>query len=368
MKALVEIGILFSRSGDYQLLSNASRDGVLAGIEAVNADARRTIRLRAHERDPAGRIERYGALCTELLRDEGVRHVFGCTTSWSRKEVIPLLERLDGWLWYSCPYEGFEASEHVVYTHACPNQHIVPLLGYVVPRFGANAFLLGSNYVWGWEVNRVARDLIGDAGGRVLGERYLPIGDNDVGRLVEEIRVTRPSFVLNNLIGQSSYAFLKAYAQLGLRDPAFAPGTRPVVSCNLSEPELPAVGPAAEGHLAVAPYFADPQSGPDASPSSFTASAHSAVLMLADAAEAAGAADPASVQRTLGTLTFDTPLGPVRVDPHTQHTSLPVRIGRIEEGGFRTVWQSQSIQAPDPYLSRTDTCIVRGPARLRVVS
>ncbi|RWJ11249.1 MAG: N-acetylmuramoyl-L-alanine amidase, partial [Mesorhizobium sp.] len=70
-------------------------------------------------------------------------------------------------------------NEHVVYMHACPNQHLVPLLAHVVPRFGANGFLLGSNYIWGWETNRVARDLIADAGGKVLGERYLPLGEAD---------------------------------------------------------------------------------------------------------------------------------------------------------------------------------------------
>ena len=76
-------------------------------------------------------------------RNSGARHIIGCVTSWSRKEVIPVLEKAGGTLWYACPYEGFEANEHVVYMHACPNQHLVPLLGYVVPRFGANGFLLG---------------------------------------------------------------------------------------------------------------------------------------------------------------------------------------------------------------------------------
>ena len=130
------------------------------------------------------------------------------------------LEKHGGTLWYACPYEGFEANDHVVYTHACPNQHLVPLLGYVACRATApNGFLLGSNYIWGWEINRVARDLIADAGGEVLGERYLPLGDTDVARLIDEIRATRPDFILNNLIGPSSYAFLEAYAALGREDP-----------------------------------------------------------------------------------------------------------------------------------------------------
>lgn len=368
MRRVVEIGILFSRSGDYQLLSNASRDGVYAAIDAINRDSARSIQLVAKERDPQGRIDRYGELCTELLRDEKVRHIIGCTTSSSRKEVIPVMERYDGMLWYACPYEGFEANDHVVYTHACPNQHIVPMLGYVLPRYGKNVFLAGSNYVWGWEVNRVARDLIGDAGGRILGERYLPIGDSDVGRLIEEIKQLRPSFVLNNLIGQSSYAFFKAYAELGKRDPAFAPENCPIISCNLTEPELPAIGEAAEGHLSVGPYFADPNAVGFAMPSSFPASAYAAVLMLADAIEAAGTQEPATLRNMLDGMDFETPLGKVRIDKQTQHTSLPVRIGRIKGGAFQTVWESRSLQTPDPYLSRYESRLIEPRPVLKVVS
>lgn len=369
MKRCIEIGILFSHSGDYQLLSKDSRDGVRAGIKAVNADSRRPFRFEARERDPQGQIERYSSLCAELLREEGVQHIFGCTTSWSRKEVIPVLERHDGLLWYSCPYEGFETNNHVIYTHACPNQHIVPLLAFVIPRFGSDAFLLGSNYVWGWEVNRVARDLIGDVDGRVLGERYLPLGDTNIDRLLKEIESTRPSFILNNLIGRSSHAFLEAYAELGRRDPHFLPKNCPIVSCNFTEAELPAIGEAAEGVLSVGPFFADPRATAEvARASSFRVSAHAAILILADAIEAIGSSDPEKIRQALDKREVDTPLGRVAIDGQTQHTSLPIRIGRVVEGAFQLVWEGQGRQAPDPYLSYLGS---RGPRRrpqLTVVS
>jgi branched-chain amino acid transport system substrate-binding protein len=187
LKRRVEIGILYSRSGNYRLVSDACRAGAYSAIRAVNADEACPIEFFPVERDPGGNIDRYATGCAEILASSGARHIIGCVTSWSRKEVIPILERAGGTLWYACPYEGFEANEHVVYMHACPNQHLVPMLSHVVPRFGANGFLLGSNYIWGWETNRVARDLIADAGGKVLRERYLPLGETDVSRLIAEI-------------------------------------------------------------------------------------------------------------------------------------------------------------------------------------
>jgi hypothetical protein len=101
-----------------------------------------------------------------------------------RKEVIPLVEKHDGLLWYMCPYEGFEANDNVIYTGGCPNQHLIPLFEHLIPRFGRRPYLVGANYVWGWEMNRLARELIEEAGGEVLGERYLPLEETAVDRIV----------------------------------------------------------------------------------------------------------------------------------------------------------------------------------------
>src|SRR3712207_754596 len=123
----IKVGLLYSRSGSYRLMSEACRDGALRGIAEVNADEALGLTLVPVERDPQGEVDAYAPLCAEILAS-GARHVVGCVTSWSRKEVIPTLERLGGVLWYACPYEGFEASSQVVYGHACPNQHLLPLL------------------------------------------------------------------------------------------------------------------------------------------------------------------------------------------------------------------------------------------------
>ncbi|HET9534302.1 MAG TPA: transporter substrate-binding protein [Mesorhizobium sp.] len=376
MKRRIDIGILYSRSGTYSLISESCRLGVLRSIADVNANPACHVELIPVESDPQGNVDRYAPLCEEMLRQGGVRHVIGCVTSWSRKETIPVLEKSDATLWYVCPYEGFEANEHVVYMHACPNQHLVPLLGHVVPRHGADGFLLGSNYIWGWETNRVARDLIADAGGTVLGERYLPIGETDVHRLIEEIRTTKPDFILNNLIGTSSYAFIAAYAELGRRDPHFAPERRPILSCNLTECELPALGEAGQGHLSAGPYFrrstgasyGEPAGSGAALPaSSFEAAAYASVQVLATVLTQKPDATFADLPEIFRNSSFKTPFGRTVIDPQTQHATLPVEIGRIEGQGFRTVSRLEDV-APDPYLSRYDRATIFGRPRLKVVS
>lgn len=369
MKRRVEIGILYSRSGNYRLVSDACRKGALSAIAEVNADPEGTVEFTPVEFDPQGNADRYATGCAEILQNSGARHIVGCVTSWSRKEAIPVLERGGGTLWYACPYEGFETSDHVVYMHACPNQQILPLFGYVVPRFGANGFLLGSNYIWGWETNRVARDLIADAGGEVRGERYLPLGETDVARLIEEIRATRPDFILNNLIGSSSYAFLKAYARLAEQDDRFQPQRCPVVSCNLTECELEAIGEAGRGHLSVGPYFHEADAAGAATyrpQSSFEAAAHASVRVLAAILQDNPGAVWKDLPAAFAQRRFDTPFGSTVLDAQTQHATLPVVIGEIEGSRFRVLSRQKEV-APDPYLSRYDRAELFGKPRLRVV-
>ncbi|WP_448953227.1 transporter substrate-binding protein [Labrys neptuniae] len=377
MKRRVELGILYSRSGNYRLVSEACHAGAMGAVAAVNADPANPVEFVPVERDPQGNADRYATLAEDILRGSAARHIIGGVTSWSRKEIIPVLEKAGGTLWYACPYEGFEANEHVVYMHACPNQHLVPLLGHVVPRFGANGFLTGSNYIWGWETNRVARDLIADAGGHVLGERYLPLGETEVSRLIEEIRATRPNFILNNLIGPSSYAFFQAYAQLSQQDDYFTPQHCPIISCNLTECELPAIGPAGNGHLSAGPYFHDasidepwlasqPQEA-TGRPSSFQASAYASVMILAAILATEAGDSPSDLSAAFARHRFETPFGSIGIDPQTQHATLPVEIARIAGDGFEKVSITKAVK-PDPYLSRYDRAKVFGGRRLKVVS
>lgn len=356
MKRRVELGLLYSRSGSYSLIGEACRTGALSAIARINADPDLDLTFLPVERDPQGNIDLYGPMCAEILRDTSARHVVGCVTSWSRKEVIPVLEKLGGTLWYTVPYEGFEASDHVVYTHACPNQHLLPLLDWAMPAHGKRAYLTGSNYIWGWEMNRLARDTLQMAGGQVLGERYLPIGSTDVARMIEEIRACRPDFILNSLIGPSSYEFMAAYRALGAEDAAFQADRCPVLSCNLTEAELPALGDRAEGLVAAGPYFRGQQGWPGgAFGSSHEAATFVAVRelarLLARKPQASGLSD------LLGGA------GGI-IDPDTHHTELPVMIARVEQGAFR-VLQHRGHLAGDPYLTRT-----RAPAapHLRIVS
>jgi len=378
MGTTTKIGILYSTTGAYGAMGRDGRDGAEFAMAELQADWGN--RIEPVFVDPHGNISDYLDCARHLLRDAGCRHIVGTITSLARKEVLPLVEKHDGLLWYMCPYEGFEANENVIYTGACPNQHLIPLLDYLLPRYGKRPYLVGANYVWGWEMNRLARELVVDAGGEILGERYLPLEETAVDRIIAEIEQRRPSFVLNNLIGPSSYAFLRAMKQLSLRDEKFTAENCPIVSCDLTECELGEIEDgSAIGQLSTATYFDSLNSaenqdlrrrvteryGAGRRISNVFASAYTAVKLCAGAIQACGTDDPQAIRRYLSATSTSTVLGPLRIDPDTHHAALPFHLGRITaDNGFEIIASQAAITA-DPYLTGRRS---RMPPQLRVVS
>lgn len=374
----LKIGILYSRTGPYGALGRDAWDAAEFALSEYRANGGRQIEFCFV--DPHADLSAYLEGARSLIRDQGCRHIIGTITSSARKEVIPLVEKHDGLLWYMCPFEGFEANENVIYLGSCPNQHLIPLFDYLIPRHGARPYLAGANYVWGWEMNRLARELVANAGGEVLGERYLPLEETAVERIVADIAEKRPSFILNNFIGPSSYAFLAAMHELGKRDPAFLPENCPIASCDLTECELDDIKPGvAVGQLSALPYFDSLSSAENRAfqarlrawqpeprkVSSIFASAYAAVTLCIAAIEASGSDEPAAVRREIVSRIWPSVLGNIAFDPATNHAALPFHLGRINaENGFDVIASRPAIVA-DPYLARG----TQKPApHLRVVS
>jgi branched-chain amino acid transport system substrate-binding protein len=319
--------------------------------------------------DPGGSSERYIELARKMLQEDGCRHVIGTVTSQARKDVIPVIEKHDALLWYVCPYEGFEANPNVIYTGACPNQHLLPLFEHMMPAYGRRVYLTGANYIWGWEMNRLAREIVTEAGGEIVGERCLPIGDPDVDRIVAEVATRRPNFILSNMLGPSNHAFLRAMRELARRDPAFRPERCPVVSCDLTECELPEIGfGVADGQLAAASYFDSLDTsanralkaqvaarfGSERRVSSYFATGYATVGLCVEAVTRCGTDDPVKVRAALAGLEAPSPLGPLLVDPATNHANLPFLLGRISGADF-VILQSRPAAVADPYLIRKRT-------------
>jgi branched-chain amino acid transport system substrate-binding protein len=366
----IPLGLVFSRSGPYAMMGREMQKSALMAVDEVNRSEEFDFRLTPHLRDPGGVVAAYHTACDELIREEQVDHIVGCYTSASRKQVIPIVERTERLLWHPARYEGFESSDNVIYVGAAPNHTVVPLVRHMLDHIASEVFCVGSNYVWTWETNRVIREIVASAGGGIVAERLLELGEKAVDHIVKEILDRKPPVVFNTLVGESSYSFMRALHGATTR----AGLSIPILSCSLCEPELKLIGSAAsvgcitssayfesvdraENHAFVARWKA--RHGADSNPSVDGQSTYVCVMLLARAIRRAGATDVGAVRRAAANHRYDSPQGPIWVDPDNNHCFLTPRLAHSAPGcQFRIFWEADAPERPDPYLLNLDLAAI----------
>ena len=365
-KPSVPLGLVFSRSGPYAMMAREMEKSALMAVDEVNESREFDFTFTPHLRDPGGIVPAYHTACDDLIREQRVEHIVGCYTSASRKQVIPIVERTERLLWHPARYEGFESSDNVIYVGAAPNHTVVPLVRHMLEQIASEVFCAGSNYVWTWETNRVLREIVTCAGGRILAERLLELGETDVDHIVKEIIDRRPPAVFNTLVGESSYVFMRALHAASVN----AGLSIPMLSCSLCEPELKLIGSAASvGCITSSAYFESiegPENrafvarwkarhGSDSNPSVDGQSTYVCVMLLARAIRRAGSTDVATVRRAAANHRYVSPQGPIWIDPDNNHCFLTPRLARSAPGcQFKIFWEADAPERPDPYLSNLD--------------
>ena len=361
----VRIGILYSETGVTSTIGQSQLQGALLAIDEINADGGLDGReLVAVRYDPASAPARYAELAERLIVRDRINVIFGCYMSSSRKAVIPVVEKWNRLLFYPTLYEGFEFSGNVIYTGAAPNQNSVQLADFMTSNFGARVYLIGSDYIYPYESNRIMGELVmQQPGSEMLGEHYLPLDatESHYRAIMADIRSKQPDFIFSTVVGDSTASLYRAYADAG-----FNPKAMPIASLTTSEAEIAQMGhDVAKGHFTAAPYFQSIESplnarclarlrqrfGDDCHPNLCWEAAYFQVHLFANAFRQAGSDSISELLPRLLGSEFDAPQGRVRLDPGNHHTWLYPRVGRVNaQGGFTIVRQATRAVSPDPYL------------------
>ncbi|MCQ4327120.1 amino acid ABC transporter substrate-binding protein [Stutzerimonas stutzeri] len=360
----IRIGGLFSDTGVTSAIERSMTRATLFAIEQINEaggiDGRP---LELVLRNPDSTPHLYARHLESLIRDEGLQFFFGCYTSSTRKAALPVLERHDALLFYPVFYEGFEYSRNVIYTGATQNHNNVPLAEYMFRHYGTRVLMVGSDYVYPYEANRLMSDLLYERGGTKLGEYYLPLnaGRSEFDKVIEKARQLRPSFIFSMVVGDSMRHLYQAYAEAGLD-----PQEMPIASLVTSETEIQQMGAAlAAGHITAATYFQSVDTPANrhcvaAYQARFGANqvtdmcwdaAYFQVHLFAEALRRAGRERVGDILQALRGLEFEAPQGLVRIDMHNHHSFLFSRIGRVNRmGQFDLLFESRHHLKPDPYV------------------
>lgn len=358
------VGVLFAQSGCTSQIERTQLSGTLLAIEEINAAGGINGReLQPVVYDPGAQDIQYAYLARKLLIEDGVTSIFGCYTSASRRAVMPIVERLNGLLWYPTTYEGFEVSPNVIYTGAAPNQNSLELCRFLCETYGNRFYLIGSDYIYPRRSNKLFRELVAAEGGTVVAERYLDIRARrqDFTAIIRDIREAAVDVVFSTVVGEGTTYLYQAYAEAGCD-----PWTMPIASLTTTEAELFAMGAAAgEAHVTAASYFEGIQSeanrtfvtnykhrfGTDQSTNACAETAYFQVYLFARALAQANSMATDDLRPLVLDSSFDAPQGRVKIDAASGHADLWTRIGRANRAGqFDLIWESAGSVEADPFL------------------
>jgi branched-chain amino acid transport system substrate-binding protein len=116
-------------------------------------------------------------------------------------------------------------------------------------KLGDRAYVIASNYVYGQQTSAHFKKSFTAAGGQIVGEAYPPLGTTNFAPYFQPLRDAKPTLAFVNFVGSDAVAFVKQYAEFGLKN------VKPIGPVNLvSEDVLPAQGDAAVGFYSISYY------------------------------------------------------------------------------------------------------------------
>lgn len=365
----IKVGVLHSLSGTMAISETTLKDTVLMMVDEQNKKGGVLGRqLEAVVVDPASDWPLFAERTRELLSQENVDVIFGAWTSVSRKAMLPVLEELNGLLFYPVQYEGEESSKNIFYTGAAPNQQAIPAVDYLMNELGIERWVLaGTDYVYPRTTNRILEAYLkaqGVADADIM-INYTPFSHSDWQSIVSDISrfgsAGKRTAVVSTINGDANVPFYRELGNQGISSQDI-----PVIAFSVGEEELSGIDTRPlVGHMAAWNYF---QSVDTEENAEFISRWHDFIgssnrvtndpmeatyigfNMWVKAVEKAGTTDVDAVEQAM--IGIETPnlSGGMAVMNKNHHLSKPVLIGEIQsDGQFEVVWETDDLIAGDAW-------------------
>lgn len=364
----IKIGVLHSLSGTMAISETTLKDTVQMLVDEQNKKGGVLgKKIEAVVVDPASNWPLFAEKARELISKDKVSAIFGCWTSVSRKSVLPVVEELNGILFYPVQYEGEESSKNVFYTGAAPNQQAIPAVDYLLKQGVKRWTLVGTDYVYPRTANKILEAYLKSKGFKDedIMISYTPFGHSDWQSIVSDIKkfgtAGKKTAVVSTINGDANVPFYKELSNQGISAKDI-----PVVAFSVGEEELSGIDTKPlVGHLAAWNYFESVDS--DAN-DDFIEEWHKytgdekrvtndpmeatyiGFNMWVKAVEKAGTTESNAVQDALIGVTVPNLSGSYATMMPNHHITKPVLIGEIQEDGqFQVVDETPTTVVADEW-------------------
>lgn len=282
------------------------------------------------------------ALAQELLIREQVDYLGGFVFTPNALAVAPLIDRAKkpAVIFNAATSIITEQSDYFVRTGFTLWQVTVPLAEWAYDQGIRTVVTAVSDYGPGADAEKAFKSAFEAKGGTVVDQIRMPLSTTDFAPFMQRVKDQTPDAVFGFLpAGPPTFAFTKSYNENGLRDG----GITFLGTGETDETTLDALGDAAIGLTTAYHYSGAHESElnaaftgslaqmfPDSVANLASVGAYDGMTAIYRMIEAAGADGPAAIDAIRGAA-WESPRGPVSIDPETRHITQNVYVRRVEK-------------------------------------
>ncbi|MDK3072793.1 transporter substrate-binding protein [Sedimentitalea sp. JM2-8] len=337
-------------SGGLDIYGAPMAETTKLAIEDINAAGGllgREVELTLY--DAQSTIQFYTQYATQAAAGDKADTVHAGITSASREAIRPTLARFKTLYFYNVQYEGGVCDYNNFCTGSTPAQTVAKVVPYAMEKWGKKVYIVAADYNYGQITAQWMQRFVAENGGETLDVEFFPLDVTNFGPTINKIQTAKPDFVISALVGGAHVSFYRQYAAAGMMQDI------PIASTTFGVGNEQKLISAEEGNgiLASYGYFEgidnpvnkaflerlEAKLGADRPVMNELAiRSYEGAMLWAEAVKAAGTVDREPVIEALRSgLTYEGPSGAVTIDPHTNHCSMNVYIGDLQDQTWNIV-------------------------------
>ncbi|HTW25804.1 MAG TPA: ABC transporter substrate-binding protein [Acetobacteraceae bacterium] len=275
-------------------------------------------------------------LARRMIQQDKVDVLVAGFASAEREAIRPIVDQRKQLYFYTNQYEGGVADEYTFCTGAVCEQQVIPVMQYMVEKFGPKVFTIAANYNFGQLTAAWVRAFAPVLKAKVIGEEFPPLEVSEFSSVIAKVQAAKPDWVMTLLVGQNQSNYYPQAAAAGLHLPMastvnMAQGyehkrfTPPSLANMHNAVNYMQEIPTKRNQDFVARFYKmfpnDPYLGQMAQNTYFS------IHLYAKAARLIGTTEQEKVRKTLEAgWTIEAPEGSVFLEPATHHASHFIRL------------------------------------------
>ncbi len=324
--ALDQSGMAFVE--DQDVLVDSGEKGLLGReVELINPDGQSNNNI-------------WQQLTRKLIQEDEIDLLVAGFTSAEREAIRPIVDQHKQLYIYTNQYEGGVADSNTFCTGAICEQQVIPVVDYMIRRFGPRVYTIAADYNFGQLTAAWTKAFAPLVGGEIIEEEFVPLSVSDFTTSIARIQAAKPDWVFTLLVGTNQSNYYPQAEAAGLKYPMAstvnmaqgyehrrfkAPSLDGMYNCVNYIEEIPTARNRAFVKRWYEMFPDDPYIGQMAQNTYFS------IHLYALAVRLAGTTEQEAVKKALESgLSIEAPEGAVFMEPSTHHCSHYIRLATAD--------------------------------------